>query len=123
MQKLNVDAFPDGTNVQVQINTEAPGLAAAEVEQLITYPVESVMNGLPDVTEVRSTSKTGLSVVTVVFDDKVDIYFARQLVLERLQHARERIPDGLGAPELGPSTTDPGQMSNKLSVALTTTHM
>src|SRR3546814_8610517 len=60
MQKLNVDAFPDVTNVQVQINTEAPGLAAAEVEQLITYPVESVMNGLPDVTEVRSTSKTGL---------------------------------------------------------------
>ena len=110
MQKLNVDAFPDITNVQVQINTEAPGLAAVEVEQLITYPVESVMNGLPDVTEVRSTSKTGLSVVTVVFDDKVDIYFARQLVLERLQIARERIPDGLGDPEMGPITTGLGQV-------------
>src|SRR3546814_4849321 len=68
------------------------------------------MNGLPDVTEVRSVSKTGLSVVTVVFDDKVDIYFARQLVLERLQIARERIPDGLGAPKMGPITTGLGQV-------------
>ncbi|WP_341702031.1 CusA/CzcA family heavy metal efflux RND transporter [Ferrovibrio sp.] len=110
MQELNVDAFPDVTNVQVQINTEAPGLAASEVEQLVTYPVESVMNGLPDVTEVRSISKTGLSVVTVVFADKVDIYFARQLVLERLQIARERIPDGLGDPEMGPITTGLGQV-------------
>lgn len=110
MQRLNVDAFPDVTNVQVQINTEAPGLAAVEVEQLVTFPIESVMNGLPDITEVRSTSKTGLSVVTVVFADRVDIYFARQLVLERLQLAKERIPEGLGDPEMGPITTGLGQV-------------
>lgn len=110
MQQLNVDAFPDVTNVQVQINTEAPGLAAVEVEQLITFPLESVMNGLPDITEVRSVSKTGLSVVTVVFADWVDIYFARQLVLERLQIAKERIPDGLAEPEMGPITTGLGQV-------------
>lgn len=108
--RLNVDAFPDVTNVQVVINSEAPGLAAVEVEQLITFPIESVMNGLPDVTEVRSISKTGLSVVTVVFEDDVDTYFARQLVLERLQVAKERIPEGLGDPEMGPITTGLGQI-------------
>ena len=109
-QKLNVDAFPDVTNIQVQINTEAPGLAAVEVEQLITFPIESVMNGLPDVTEVRSISKTGLSVVTIVFKEGVDIFFARQLVLERLQLAKERIPEGLADPEMGPITTGLGQI-------------
>ena len=108
--QLNVDAFPDVTNVQVQINSEAPGLAAVEMEQLITFPIESVMNGLPDVTEVRSISKAGLSVVTVVFEDDVDLYFARQLVLERLQVARERIPAGLADPEMGPITTGLGQI-------------
>jgi len=114
--RLNLDAFPDVTNIQVQINTEAPGLAAVEVEQLITFPIESVMNGLPDVTEVRSTSKTGLSIVTVVFDDHVDTFFARQLVLERLQIAKERIPQGLAAPELGPITTGLGQIYKYLLV-------
>ncbi len=108
--RLNLDAFPDVTNIQVQVNTQAPGLAAAEVERLITFPVESVMNGLPGVTQVRSISKTGLSVVTVVFEDTVDSYFARQLVLERLQVAKERIPNGLGAPEIGPITTGLGQV-------------
>ena len=108
--QLNVDAFPDVTNIQVQINTASPGLAAVEVEQLITFPIETVMNGLPDITEVRSISKTGLSVVTVVFEDEVDLYFARQLVLERLQVARERIPPGLGEPEMGPITTGLGQI-------------
>lgn len=108
--RLNVAAFPDVTNIQVQINTEASGLAAVEVEQLITFPIESVMNGLPDVTAVRSISKTGLSVVTVVFEDNIDIYFARQLVLERLQLAKERIPEGLGAPEMGPITSGLGQI-------------
>ena len=108
--KLNLDAFPDVTNIQVQVNTQAPGLAAVEVERLITFPVESVMNGLPGVTQTRSVSKTGLSVVTVVFDDSTDSYFARQLVLERLQIAKERIPNGLGAPELGPITTGLGQV-------------
>ena len=108
--RLNLAAFPDVTNIQVQVNTQAPGLAAIEVERLITFPVESVMNGLPGVEQVRSTSKTGLSVVTVVFNDSTDTYFARQLVLERLQVAKERIPNGLGAPELGPITTGLGQV-------------
>ncbi|MEQ8837626.1 MAG: efflux RND transporter permease subunit, partial [Lacipirellulaceae bacterium] len=110
MARLNVDAFPDVTNIQVQINTSAPGLAAVEVEQLITFPIENVMNGLPDITEVRSISKAGLSLVSVVFEDTVDIYFARQLVLERLQVARERIPPGMGDPEMGPITTGLGQI-------------
>ena len=110
VSNLNVDAFPDVTNIQVQVNTTAPGLAAEEVEKLITFPIESVMNGLPDVTEVRSMSKTGLSVITVVFKDSVNIYFARQLVLEKLQLAKERIPQGLGDPEMGPITTGLGQI-------------
>ncbi len=110
MLRLNIEAFPDVTNIQVQINTAVPGLAAVEVEKLVTFPIESVMNGLPDVTEVRSISKTGLSVVTVVFKDDVDIYFARQLVLERLQVAKGRIPEGLGEPEIGPITTGLGQI-------------
>ena len=108
--RLNLDAFPDVTNIQVQVNTQAPGLAAVEVERLITFPVESVMNGLPGVTEVRSASKTGLSVVTIVFEDSVDTYFARQLVLEKLQIAKERIPNGLGSPQIGPITTGLGQV-------------
>jgi cobalt-zinc-cadmium resistance protein CzcA len=121
--RLNVDAFPDVTNIQVQINTEAVGLAAVEVEQLITFPIESVMNGLPDVSEVRSISKTGLSVVTVVFHDDVDIYFARQLVLERLQLAKERIPEGLGEPEMGPITTGLGQIYKYILVGENKTAM
>ncbi len=108
--KINIESFPDVSNIQVQVNTEAPGLAASEVEQLITFPVESVMNGLPDITDVRSISKAGLSVVTIVFKDQVDIYFARQLVFERLQSAKERIPNGLGEPEIGPITTGMGQI-------------
>ncbi len=108
--RLNLDAFPDVTNVQVQINTEAEGLAAEEVEQLITYPVEAVMYALPDVEEVRSISKTGLSVITVVFKEGTDIYFARQLVFERLQAAREEIPEGVGTPEMGPNTSGLGQV-------------
>ena len=107
---LNLDAFPDVTNIQVQVNTESPGLAAVEVEKLITFPVETVMSGLPGLQQVRSISKTGLSVVTIVFDDNVDTYFARQLVSERLSAAKERIPNGLGTPELGPITTGLGQV-------------
>ena len=115
--RLNLDAFPDVTNVQVSVNTEAPGLAAEEVEQLITYPIEAVMYALPDVQEVRSISKTGLSGVTVVFEEGTDIYFARQLVFERLQAAKELIPEGVGTPEMGPNTSGLGQVYQYLLVA------
>lgn len=108
--KLNLDAFPDVTNIQVTVNTEARGLAAEEVEQLITYPIEAVMYALPGVEEVRSISKTGLSIITVVFEEGTDIYFARQLVFERLQDAREQIPAGVGIPEMGPNTSGLGQV-------------
>lgn len=110
LPRLNLDAFPDVTNIQVTVNTEARGLAAEEVEQLITYPIEAVMYSLPSVAEVRSISRTGLSVVTVVFDEGTDLYFARQLVFERLQAAREQIPPGVGTPEMGPNTSGLGQV-------------
>ncbi|MFQ5582505.1 MAG: efflux RND transporter permease subunit, partial [Mariprofundaceae bacterium] len=108
--KLNLDAFPDVTNIQVTVNTEAQGLASEEVEQLITYPVEAVMYALPDVEEVRSISKTGLSVVTVVFKEGTDIYFARQLVFQKLQDARQTIPAWAGTPKIGPNTSGLGQV-------------
>lgn len=108
LPKLNLDAFPDVTNVQVQVNTEAPGLASKEVEQLITYPIEAVMYSLPDVEEVRSISKTGLSVITVVFKEGTNIYFAREQVFQQLQKAKEEIPDGVGTPEIGPNTSGLG---------------
>ncbi len=115
--RLNLDAFPDVTNVQVSINTEAPGLASEEVEQLITFPIEAVMYALPDVEEVRSISKTGLSGITVVFKEGMDIYFARQLVFERLQSAKELIPEGVGTPEIGPNTSGLGQIYQYLLLA------
>ena len=108
--KLNLDAFPDVTNVQVQINTEAQGLASEEVEQLITYPIEAVMYALPDVEEVRSISKTGLSVITVVFKEGTDIYFARQLVFQKLQAASQTVPTWAGTPKIGPNTSGLGQV-------------
>lgn len=117
LPRLNLDAFPDVTNVQVAINTEAPGLAASEVEQLITYPIESVMYALPGVKEVRSISKTGLSGITVVFADNIDIYFARQLVFERLQSAKELVPEGVGTPAMGPNTSGLGQVYQYLLIA------
>ncbi|MCL1079734.1 efflux RND transporter permease subunit [Parashewanella spongiae] len=110
LPKLNLDAFPDVTNVQVTVNTQAEGMAAEEVEKLISYPVESAMYSLPDVTEVRSLSRTGLSVVTVVFEDSTDVYFARQQVFEQLQAAKETIPQGVGTPEIGPNTSGLGQI-------------
>ena len=115
--RLNLDAFPDVTNVQVSVNTEAPGLAAEEVEQLITYPIEAVMYALPDVEQVRSISKTGLSGVTVVFKEGTDIYFARQLVFERLQAAKTLIPQDVGTPQMGPNTSGLGQVFQYLLVA------
>jgi cobalt-zinc-cadmium resistance protein CzcA len=106
---LPIDAFPDLTNNQVQILTDAPGMAPLEAEQLVTIPIESIMNGLPGVTQVRSISKFGLSVVTVVFLDNMDTYFARQLVFERLQSARTRLPKGI-EPQLGPVATAMGEI-------------
>ncbi len=107
--KLSIDAFPDLTNNQVQILSEAPGMASIEVEQLVTIPVESLMSGLPGVEELRSVSKFGLSVITVVFKDDVDTYFARQLVNERLQNARSQLPSNVSS-ELGPITTGMGEI-------------
>ena len=89
LTQLPIDAVPDITNVQVQVLTKAPALGPVEMEQLVTYPVEAAMNGLPRLREIRSVSRYGLSAVTVVFEDGVDVYFARQLVAERLVQARE----------------------------------
>lgn len=105
-----IDAFPDVTPVQVNIYTESPGLAAEDVEQLLTFPVESSMAGLPGVTQIRSVSLFGLSYVAVYFEDAVDIYFARRLVMERLQEVAERIPEGYGTPEMGPNSSGLGQV-------------
>lgn len=107
---LPIDAVPDVTNIQVQILTNSPTLAPLEVERYITFPIEVAMNGIPDVEEIRSVSKFGLSLVTVVFHDNVDIYFARQLVFERLQTAAEDIPPEFGKPELGPTSTGLGEI-------------
>src|SRR5262245_22018241 len=108
--KLPIDAVPDVTNVQVQVLTSAPALAPLEVERQITFPVEVAMSGLPDIEEIRSVSKFGLSAVTIVFDDSVDTYFARQLVLERLTQAREQITESIGSPEMGPISTGLGEI-------------
>ncbi|RPH83164.1 MAG: efflux RND transporter permease subunit, partial [Planctomycetaceae bacterium] len=103
--KLPLDAVPDLTNVQVQVLTTSPALGPVEVEQFITFPVENAMSGLPKVTEIRSISRVGLSAVTVVFEEGTDIYWARNLVGERLQQARENIPQGMGEPQMGPIAT------------------
>jgi heavy metal efflux system protein len=108
-QRLPIDATPDITNVQVQINTEAPGFSPLESEQRITFPVETAIAGLPGLEYTRSVSRYGLSQVTVVFKDGTDIYFARQLVNERLQGARAQLPEGI-APELGPIATGLGEI-------------
>lgn len=110
LTQLPIDAVPDITNVQVQVLTKAPALGPVEMEQFVTYPVEAAMNGLPRLVEIRSISRYGLSAVTVVFEDGVDVYFARQLVAERLVQAREAIPEGLGNPEMGPVTTGLGDV-------------
>jgi len=108
-QRLPIDAVPDITNVQVQINTAAPGYSPLEVEQRVTYPVETVMAGLPNLEQTRSLSRYGLSQVTVIFKDGTDIYFARQLVNQRIQEAREKLPAGI-APAMGPISTGLGEI-------------
>ena len=107
---LSVDAVPDVTNVQVSVVTASPGLSPIEVEQFITYPVELAMNGLPNVEEIRSISRTGVSSVTIIFKDSVDIWFARQLVNERVKIAEAEIPEGYGKPELSPVATALGDI-------------
>ena len=96
--------------MQVQVLTSAPSLAPVEIERQVTFPVEVAMRGLPDIEEIRSVSKFGLSAVTIVFDDSVSIYFARQLVLERLSQAHEQIPPYIGSPEMGPISTGLGEI-------------
>ena len=108
-QKLPIDAVPDITNVQVQINTEAPGYSPLESEQRVTFPIETAMAGLPKLEQTRSISRYGLSQVTVVFKEGTDLYFARQLVSERIQEARGRLPAGL-TPSLGPISTGLGEI-------------
>ena len=107
-RKLPVDAFPDVAPVMVQVFTVTEGLGPEEVEKFVTFPVEAAMSGLPDVKEIRSVSNFGLSVVSVYFEDGTDIYFARQVVGERLSEARESIPQGFGEPEMGPISTGQG---------------
>src|SRR5258705_168554 len=109
LSRLNVDAFPDVTPVQVEIDTEGQGLAPQEVEQLITFPIENVMDGIAGVVRVQSIPKFGWSVVTVYFRDDVDVYFARQQVFERLSLAKDSIPAGF-EPQMGPITTGTGQV-------------
>jgi cobalt-zinc-cadmium resistance protein CzcA len=106
--QLPIDAFPDVSPSLVQVFTETEGLAPEEIEKYVTFPVEVAMNGLPDLEQIRSVSNFGLSVVNIYFKDGTDIYFARQLVNERLQEAREQIPEGFGDPQMGPISTGMG---------------
>ncbi|RQO79688.1 CusA/CzcA family heavy metal efflux RND transporter [Pedobacter sp. KBW01] len=110
LKKLPIDAVPDITNNQVQVITLSPSLATQEVERLISYPVEQTMSTIPEIEQVRSISRFGLSVVTIVFHDDVDIYWARQQVNEKLSEARNNIPQGLGNPEISPISTGLGEI-------------
>ncbi len=112
LSRLPIDAFPDTTPVQVQINAVAPALSPLEIEQQITFPVEQAIGGLPGLEEVRSISKFGLSQVTVTFEERIDIYFARQLVMERLQTVE--LPEGIDHPEMGPVATGLGEIFHYL---------
>jgi heavy metal efflux system protein len=109
MLEVPVDAFPDLTNNQVVVITECPAMPPVEVEQLVSFPIETSLMGLPRTEGIRSISKLGLSMVTVVFDDSVNTYFARQLVNERLQEVRSRMPEGI-EPSLGPVATAFGEV-------------
>ena len=108
--RLPIDAVPDITNNQVQIITSTPSLASQEVEQLVTFPIEQAIANIPGLEETRSISRFGLSVITAVFSEDMDIYFARQLVNEKLKEAQEQIPQGIGSPELSPVSTGLGEV-------------
>jgi len=108
--KLPIDAVPDITDNQVQVITSAPSLGAPDVERLITFPIEQANSNIPGLKEIRSFSRFGLSLITIVFDDDIDVYWARQQVTERLKLAQEQIPKGLGSPELAPVTTGLGEI-------------
>src|SRR3954471_4966979 len=110
LKQLPIDAVPDITNNQVQVITISPSLAAQDIERLVTYPVEQTMATIPGIEEVRSISRFGLSVVTIVFKEKIDVYWARQQVNERLNEAKAIIPQGVGSPELAPLTTGLGEI-------------
>jgi heavy metal efflux system protein len=108
--EVNLDAVPDITTNQVSINTETGGLSPEEIERLVTFPIETAMGGIPGVEQVRSLSQFGLSQVNVVFRDDKDVYFARQLVNERLSGVKDQLPDGVGAPTMGPVSTGLGDI-------------
>jgi cobalt-zinc-cadmium resistance protein CzcA len=112
LRGMNFDAFPDTTPIQVQINTDAPGLVATEVERLVTFPIEAIMGGMPGLAQVRSISQFGVSQVTVTFDDGTDIYLVRQIISERLSGLE--IPSGVSRPELGPVATGLGEVFHYL---------
>src|SRR5215470_14149897 len=108
-QHLSVDAFPDVTNIQVQIATEAPGKSPEEVERFVTIPIEIAMTGLPGMTDMRSLNKPGLSLITLVFSDESNLYRERQMISERLAEVRDRMPPGV-TPVLGPITNALGEV-------------
>ncbi|MGE0588767.1 MAG: efflux RND transporter permease subunit [Cyclobacteriaceae bacterium] len=110
LTQLPIDAVPDITNNQVQVITVSPSLAAPDIERLVTFPVEQTMATIPGITEIRSFSRFGLSIVTIVFNDDIDVYWARQQVNERLNQAKSQIPAGAGSPELAPLTTGLGEI-------------
>jgi cobalt-zinc-cadmium resistance protein CzcA len=108
-QRLPIDAVPDITDNQVQVITASPALGAPDVERLITFPIEQANSNIPGLKQIRSFSRFGLSVVTMVFNDNIDVYWARQQITERLQQVQGQIPQELGKPELGPVTTGLGE--------------
>ncbi len=110
VQKLPIDAVPDITNNQVQVITIAPSYGATDIERLVTFPIEQANNNIPGLKEIRSFSRFGLSLVTIVFDDDTDVYWARQQVAERLQQVQSQLPQGMGSPELGPVSTGLGEI-------------
>jgi cobalt-zinc-cadmium resistance protein CzcA len=110
LTKLPIDAVPDITNNQVQIITAVPSLGAADIERLITFPIEQANSNIPGIIELRSFSRFGLSLVTIVFNEETDVYWARQQVSERLQLVKDELPPGIATPTLAPVTTGLGEI-------------